>query len=145
MATLKNITVNEKKLIRRYLVWFYKVTKEELERIDRKFTQVLVDGRVLADLKKSGDKLSAQESAVYSRKVNEFKVYAQNKESEALKLKYQDAVRREVNAEYAFLQAKFLAVQRAMVYFLGKKELKAIEALYQQEMTRRILESREHS
>ena len=42
-----------KNLKKRYLIWFYKTTKEELDKIERKFTQVDIDRFILKELKKS--------------------------------------------------------------------------------------------
>jgi hypothetical protein len=34
---------SDKSLVKRYLFWLYKMTRDELDRIDRKFTQLEVD------------------------------------------------------------------------------------------------------
>lgn len=49
---MKNDNLNTKKLKTRYLVWLYKTTKERLDRIDRKFTQLEVDRFILRELEK---------------------------------------------------------------------------------------------
>jgi len=41
-------------LIRRYLLWFFKTTKESFERIERKTTQLMVDEYVLGRIKTAG-------------------------------------------------------------------------------------------
>jgi len=49
----KNIfSLDQKNLIRSYLVWCYKTTKEDLDKIDRYFTQNHVDNFILSRLKK---------------------------------------------------------------------------------------------
>jgi len=44
-----------KTLTKRYLLWCYKTTKEQLDWIDRKFTQIQVDRYTLKCLLKSKD------------------------------------------------------------------------------------------
>jgi len=38
-----------------------------------------------------------------------------------------------------------MAIEKTIKYFLGDKELEKINHLYEQEMTKRILEAREHT
>jgi hypothetical protein len=49
-----------------------------------------------------------------------------------------------LNPDYEFLVLKLNAVERAIVREFGKPTLNRIKALYEKEMTRRILESTEH-
>ena len=46
----KNDILNLKK---RYLIWLYKETKEALDRVDRKFTQIEIDKFILEELQKA--------------------------------------------------------------------------------------------
>ena len=39
-----------KNLKKRYLIWFYKTTKEALDKIERKFTQMEIDKFILKEL-----------------------------------------------------------------------------------------------
>ncbi len=134
------MTLSQKNLIRRYLIWCYKTTKEELDRIDRYFTQSLVDGRLLELLSKN-----KQKNAAYQKKIADFKVYMDVKEKNALEKKYLDLKNKTLQPQYCYLQNRLNAIEQVIVEFLGKKELKLIQALYENEMTRRILEAREHT
>ena len=49
----KTLSENQQRLMRRYFVWCYKTTKEELDKIDRYFTQNTVDDYILARLLES--------------------------------------------------------------------------------------------
>ena len=133
----RSITSNEKNLIRRYLVWGYKTTKESLDRVDRKFTQLMVDDYVLHQLEKK--------TWTTGIKLKEFKQYIINKRQEALQEKFADQAHTVFNPSYEYLQNRYRALERAIVYFLGKAELKRINKLYEQEMTQRILQAREHA
>jgi hypothetical protein len=122
-------------LKKRYLVWLYKTTKESLDRIERKFTQLEIDRLILAHLKK----LDRQKKV--SSFIADFKTYIQNKEKEGLGLKYQGL---NLKPEYYFLVLKLEAIEATIVKELGRKALLEIKSLYENEMTRRILESKEH-
>ncbi|MDD5166066.1 MAG: hypothetical protein PHQ57_01605 [Candidatus Omnitrophica bacterium] len=119
-----------KSLKKRYLIWLYKVNKEALDRIERKFTQLEIDKFILKELKKQDKARSAEKS------ISEFSAYIQNKEKDGLSLKSQP--------DYQFLSLKLKAIEKAAVKELGKKALEEIKALYEKEMTERILKSTEH-
>jgi len=122
-------------LKKRYLVWLYKTTKESLDRIERKFTQLEIDRLILGRLKK----LDRQKKV--SSFIADFKTYIQNKEKDGLGLKYSGL---NVKPEYYFLVLKLEAIEETIVQELGRKALLEIKSLYEREMTRRILESKEH-
>lgn len=126
---------DSKNLKKRYLVWLYKTTKESLDRIERKFTQLEIDRHLLGYLKK----LDRQKRA--SGFVFDFKTYIANKEKEALSLKYEG---KNLKSDYYFLDLKLAAVEKVIKQELGKKALKEIKSLYEKEMTERILKSKEH-
>ena len=142
MSAGKKIKAHEKALIRRYLVWCYKTTKESLDRIDRKFTQAAVDHYVLAHLR--GVKGSGKAHEDYDKLVEDFRGYIANKEKEGLGQKLVDGKKNVLHPQYFYLQNRLNALQAAIRHFLGPRELIKIDLLYEQEMTRRILESREH-
>jgi len=121
-------------LKKRYLLWLYKETKEALDRIDRKFTQLEIDKFIREELKKN--KLS------FSKFFEEFATYVNNKEKECMSLKSPEG--NYLNPEHQFLALKLEAIEKAIVKELGNRELEEIKKLYQQEMIERILESREH-
>lgn len=127
----KQDTLNLKK---RYLIWLYKTTKEALDKIERKFTQLEIDRFILKELNKHDNK-------DITKFIEEFKNYIQNKESDGLSLKYEGD---KLKPEYQFLVLKLKAVEKSISNALGKSALKEIKSLYEKEMTERILKSTEH-
>ena len=124
-----------KDLKRRYLVWFYKTTKEAWDKIERKFTQIEVDELILEELKKD------ERSQKVKYFIDEFEAYIKRKSEDGLALKYDG---KELKPEYLFLSLKLEAIEKAIVKELGKPALSKIKALYEKEMTERILKSTEH-
>ncbi|MFH0855667.1 MAG: hypothetical protein V1869_04070 [Candidatus Omnitrophota bacterium] len=124
-----------KNLKKRYLIWFYKTTKEALDKIERKFTQVDIDRFILEELKNS-DKDKAAESLIAR-----FEEYLQKKETDGLSLKFEN---KKVRPDYLFLCWKLEAIEKAIAKELGKKALEEIKLLYEVEMIERILRSTEH-
>ncbi|MCX5712372.1 MAG: hypothetical protein NTY47_04800 [Candidatus Omnitrophica bacterium] len=122
-------------LKKRYLIWFYKVTKDELDRIERKFTQAELDRFILKELK------SLDKPGLAAKQIREFQAYVVNKEKDGLALKYDG---KDLKADYYFLDLKLQAIEKAIVKEFGKRELVRIKALYEKEMTERILKSTEH-
>ena len=136
------MTNNEKRLIRRYLVWCYKTVKESLDRIDRYYTQNQVDSFILS-------KFSAKNSTpavdpVYRKLVQEFTSYAQAKLDNADKKKYVDKENGRLHPEYQYLLNRFKAIEGAVKHFLGAQELQRMGREYEQEMTSRIWSAKEH-
>lgn len=136
------INAKDKALIQRYLVWCYKTTKESLDRIDRKFTQVKVDRFILSHLEKI--QLQSQSRADYRQLVEDFSSYVSGKEKEGKLQKFLDGKEGALNSNYIYLQNRLNAVELAIRHFLGPRALAKIVLLFEEEMTRRILESREH-
>ncbi|MCX5700414.1 MAG: hypothetical protein NTZ63_02580 [Candidatus Omnitrophica bacterium] len=124
-----------KNLKKRYLIWFYKVSKEALDKIERKFSQVDIDRFILKKLKRS-DKHEAIEFFIA-----QFSDYIEKKEQDGLNLKFEN---KKLKPEYLFLVLKLQAIEKAIVKELGKKALVEIKRLYETEMTERILRSTEH-
>lgn len=137
---MKKISPAEQNLIRRYLLWCYKTTKEDLDRIDRYFTQAIVDRRLLDILLKNKEK-----SLLCRKKIAEFQVYMGTKEKNALGKKYSNLKKKTLQPDYWYLQNRLAAIEQVIIEFLGRKELKSIQSAYEKEMTRRILEATEHS
>jgi hypothetical protein len=123
-----------KNLKKRYCLWLYKVTKDELDRVKRKFTQLEIDRFVLAKLKK------AKSKSDLSKFIADFQNYISNKESDGLKLKYDG---KSLKPEYEFLLLKLEAIEEAVIKEFGKQGLSEIKDLYEEEMQRRILEERQ--
>ena len=122
-------------LKKRYLIWLYKTTKEELDKIERKFTQLEIDKAILNDLEK------ANRDGRLTTYIEEFKAYIRNKESEGMNLKYDS---KDLKPQYRFLELKLGAIENAIKKELGKVVLREIKLLYELEMTERILKSKEH-
>ena len=124
-----------KNLKKRYLIWFYKTTKEALDKIDRKFTQADIDKFILDELKKE------DKNKKLSFYIDEFDRYIQNKENNGLNLKYEF---KGLKPQYEFLAFKLKAIEKAITKELGKSVLLEIKNAYEEEMTKRILQEREH-
>ena len=72
------LTQKERNLIKRYLVWCYKTTKEELDKIDRYFTQLIADEFILKQLKGTKNYRSSAGRKEYKGLVGQFKVPKNN-------------------------------------------------------------------
>ena len=136
---------NNNNLTRRYLLWCYKMTKEELERVDRKFTQLEVDSFVLKELCKQLKPLKGRSREEFAKKIDEFKDYMAKKEQNANAEKFDDLSVKQLKPHYFYLTQRLSAIEKAIASFLGRAELQKIQGLYDEEMIRRILESREHT
>lgn len=124
-----------KNLKRRYLIWLYKTTKEDWDKVERKFTQLDIDRAILEELNKlDSDKRTKGFIEVFAN-------YIRNKEKKGLDLKYEGG---KLKPAYHFLGLKLKAIEKVIAEELGKKALKEIKSLYEKEMTERILKSREH-
>jgi len=134
-----NLTQKEKRLLRRYLVWCYKTTKEELDKVDRYFTQLIVDDFILKQLKGAKDYKFSSGNKDYKNLVDQFCVYRNTKELNVFKKKFKDHKHTKLNPDYQYINNRFVAVEKTIVHFLGAQELKKICLLYEQEMTKRIL------
>lgn len=135
---------HEKSLIRRYLIWCYKTTKEELDKIDRYFTQAVVDDFLISRLTHLKECPSCPPGAPLRKAVDDFIVYAGEKKAKAEGRKFTDISQGALQPGYQYLKARFEAIEQAMIHLLGRQELEKIQRLYEEEMTRRILQEREH-
>ncbi len=126
---------DKKNLKKRYLLWLYKTTKEALDKIERKFTQLEIDKFILKELKR------LDKDKKIKKHIRGFESYIQNKEKEGLGLRYEFG---QLKPDYCFLSLKLKAVENSIIKELGKNSLKEIKALYEKEMTERILRSTEH-
>jgi hypothetical protein len=134
--------VNDKKNLQfRYLLWLYKTTKEEFDRIERKFTQVDIDRKLLRSMAGQRDALKRKGEMTPVKFLKDYKDYIDKKEKDGLALKYEG---RKLRPEYYHVSLKLEAIEESIVGELGKKALKKIKSLYEQEMRRRIIEAREH-
>ena len=121
-------------LKKRYLLWLYKTTKEELDRTERKFTQLEIDGIILKELKKLDKKNKAK------KLIADFAAYMENKQRDAAQLKYEG---KNLKPDYYALALKLAAIENAIIEVFGSQGLKEIRSLYEKEMTERILKSTE--
>jgi len=133
-----------KDLIRRYLLWSFKTTKESFERIERKTTQLMVDGYVLKSIKTAGHKVHVQGRGEYDVLIKEFETYIRTKQADERKFKYLDGNKKSLNPQYVFFKNRLEAIESAIRHFLGEKELRSIRVLYEKEFTDRILQARDH-
>lgn len=139
----KKSSPSEAYLIKRYLIWCYKTTKEELDRVDRYFTQNTVDDHLLSELIKAPEFQSSSGNSGFKKAVQAFEEYKIAKLQKATVKKF--TADQELQSEYLYLVRRLEAVESAVLTFLGEKELQNIIELYEQEMSRRILSAREHS
>lgn len=143
MADTLFLTQKERGLIRRYLVWCYKTTKEELDKTDRYFTQALVDDFLAERLKSLPEYKDGR--AFFHKSVEDFLRYAREKKGRAEEKKFADLAQAALHPDYQYLKARFEAIERAICHFFDQKELDQIAALYEKEMTERILKAKEHA
>jgi flagellar biosynthesis chaperone FliJ len=131
-----------KNLKKRYLVWLYKTTKEAFDKYERKFTQVDIDKDLLSEMENAllGAYLPHEKQNL-EKFIEQYKEYISAKEKACLELKYQG---KKTNPEFLFLDIKLNAVEKIIARELGKKELEKIKAIYEAEMTERILRSTQH-
>lgn len=128
-------------LKKRYLLWLYKTTKEAFDRYERKFTQLEIDKFILEEVSRECRQAYLfDEREAIGEQVEAMRVYVTEKENACLKLKYRG---KKINPEYLFLDIKLQALEKAIVKELGNEELRRIKNLYEQEMSERILHSRE--
>jgi len=137
-------TQYQKDLTKRYFVWCYKTTKEELDRIERYFTQFEVDAFVLKKLRSTQDYKKTADKHSYRNTVNQFEKYMEKKKTNVLSKKYSDKKLTKLNPQYQYLKNRLSAIESAIDHFLGKKEREVIRRLYEEEMTRRILQATDH-
>ena len=145
MTSRKIFTKEEKCLCRRYLIWCYKTTKEELDRIDRKFTQLYVDDYLRRFLLRKKQTFLPEIIPYYKNQVENFKRYIEDKQKNAYAQKFVDKDGKVEQPQYCYLKNRLEAVEKTIRELFGKKELATIKEGYEIEMTRRIWEAREHS
>jgi hypothetical protein len=142
ISSAMKIKTSDKALIQRYLLWCYKTTKENLDKIDRKFTQARVDRFILDHIEKV--QFQSKPLSDYRQSIDDFKTYISSKEKDGRHQKYLGGKEGVLNSNYIYLQNRLNAIENAIRHFLGPRALAKINLLYEQEMTRRILESRDH-
>ncbi len=126
-------------LKKRYFVWLYKTTKEAFDKHERKFTQLDIDKFILTEMEKElGHAYLPHEKDAVREHILDFIAYIENKEKACSELRGEDRTK---SAEFIFLDLKLKAVEKAILKELGKRALARIRAMYEQEMTERILKT----
>ena len=133
---------NTRDLTYRYLLWLYKTLKEELDRVERKFTQLEVDREIGRYILKNAHLSQIDDDIKFRELCRDWKEYTDKKESDGRALKYSGD---KWKAEYYFLMLKFEAVKKIITKLFSKKALDNIHEAYEDQMRQRILESREHT
>lgn len=125
----------------RYLLWLYKTTKEEFDRIERKFTQVDIDKKIMRYMGEHFDSRNLKRKNEARKLLKGFKEYINKKEKDGRELKFEG---RKLQPEYYHLSLKLEAIEKIIVEELGQRGLGGIKALYELEMKRRIIEAQDH-
>lgn len=130
-----------KNLKKRYLIWLYKTTKEAFDKYERKFTQADIDRFLLVEMEKElKNAYLPEEKEQLEKYVNDFRDYIAEKQKACAVLKYKD---KKIKPEFLFLDVKLEAIEKAISAEFGRRTLEEIKALYEKEMTERILKSTE--
>ena len=145
MSIKHKLTDNEMNLIRRYLVWCYKTTKEDLDRIERYYTQNIIDNFLLDKHIHSKEFQSADANLGYKKMVEEFEEYKIEKLKKADQKKYTNKKSEKLSPEFIYLRNRLEAVEKAICHFLSEKDLCDIQRFYEEEMTGRILKAVDHT
>ena len=125
----------------RYLLWLYKTTKEEFDRIERKFTQVGIDKKIMRYMGEHFDSRNLKRKNEARKLLKGLKEYIDKKEKDGLASKFEG---RKLKADYYHLSLKLEAIEKVIIEELGRGGLRVIKNLYEHEMMRRIIESQEH-
>jgi hypothetical protein len=118
-------------LVKRYLFWLYKTTRDEWDRTERKFTQLEVDRDLQRIFKEYEDGPLAPFFEEWGR-------YMANKEADAKKLKF-DAQWNILGA-YAFLRLKLEAIEGVIAKRLGARQLASFEKMLEDAAMKNILQ-----
>lgn len=129
---------NKKSLHKRYLFWLYKTTKDELDKIDRKFTQLEIDKRIEKILKRKAGAWGRQTKEGILPFLKEWQEYIFTKESDAQKLKFSEDGH--INPGYLFLCLKLEAITDIIKTTLGKSGLLEFRRIYEEYAMKRISE-----
>ena len=128
---------DQNSLSKRYLLWLYKTTRDEADKIERKFTQLDIDREVEKLLKKKTGGLKSSLKAGVSPFMEEWKEYIFRKESDGQKLKFTEEF--EPDPKYIFLRLKLEAIENIMKASFGAAFFKEARKLYEDSCIQRIL------
>lgn len=125
-------------LMKRYLFWLYKTTRDELDKIDRKFTQLEIDNEIFKKLKKTVKPLKPEVTQGLDVFLRQWQEYIFGKDSDAQKLKFKEDG--QMDHAYLFLRLKLQAIEEIICKRFGKKELVLYKRLYEDAAMKRITE-----
>jgi len=128
---------DEKSLVKRYLFWLYKTTKDETDKIDRKFTQLDIDRRLQKILNIEVSLLNGSLRESIAPFLNDWKEYIFQKESDAQKLKFNEAG--QLDAKYVFLHLKLKAIRHSIELLFGRRGFRQFRKLYEEAAMKGIL------
>jgi hypothetical protein len=117
-------------LTQRYLFWLYKTTRDQTDKIDRKFTQLEVDREIQMILARKVRSLKTAGQKKIFPFLEEWKEYIFAKESDAQKLKF--SKEGGLAHQYLFLRLKLTAITQIIKERFGLKTLKRFKALYEE-------------
>ncbi len=144
---------DKRSLSRRYLFWLYKTTKDELDKVDRKFTQLDIDRAIQKMLViKTGALKGALKDDV-APYLAEWKEYILQKEGEGIGLKFSSSGRLDpsligigrsvpsgLDPKYLFLSLKLEAVTAITTKMFGANTLKEFRKLCEEAAMKMIMQ-----
>jgi vancomycin resistance protein YoaR len=125
----------------RDLLWLYKTTKEAFDRTERKFTQVGIDKKIMHYMREHLNSRNVKRKNEARKLLKDFKEYIDKKERDGRELKFEG---RKLRPEYYHLSLKLEAIEKTIIAKLGRRGLREIKAVYEQEMIRRIIVAQDH-
>jgi len=125
-------------LTRRYLFWLYKTTRDQTDKIDRKFTQLEVDKEIQKILEKKVWAMKKAFQKPLRPFLEEWKEYIFAKQSDAQKLKFNEEGG--FSDEYLFLHLKLAAITQIIKDRFGLATLKKFKTLCEERAFEAILE-----
>ena len=114
-------------LTQRYLFWLYKTTRDQADKIDRKFTQLEVDKEIQKILEKKVHSLKKVSQKSIKPFLKEWEEYIFAKQSDAQKLKFNEEG--DFSDEYLFLHLKLAVITQIIKDRFGLATLKKFTAL----------------
>jgi hypothetical protein len=126
----------------RYLLWLYKTTKEEFDRIERKFTQIEIDKKIMRYMRQHVDSKNIKRKSESRKFLADFKEYISKKEKDGVAAKFDG---KKFKADYYHLSMKLKAIEKVTIAELGRSRWRLIKNLHEQEMRRRIIEAQDHT
>jgi len=125
----------------RYLLWLYRTTRAGFDRIERKFTQVDIDRKIMRYMREHCNSRNLKRKNEARKFLKDFTEYINKKEKVGMGSKFEG---RKLKPEYYHLSLKLEAIEKAIVEELGHRGLREIKALYEHELIRRIIETQDH-